>query len=316
MIKIMEFRTKYLAAYIIILLISGTAFIAGLLQENLTSKANSTKQEVADLQDTLGRMESKSLFLTNRDIANTYKSIEIRFEAMLVDNEFDLLNTTLNPNERNVYIKKIVELLIYAQGIQNSLLIIHLFRHFNISNDDFVLATQESDGYDYRITYEMWQTYNSSYGSPVYIWTAYDYYGLYFSYPAIQLLAPEFRPNDPDTGIELFIFEGGEIESILDYFLYTQIRGIQDQRNEKTENANILEAKASYISLGVSLTTISMVLASAMITRINYKKIEYEFMVLKEIEGRKEDIKPDLISIPILVIATILSILGMIFALI
>ncbi|MFX0081810.1 MAG: hypothetical protein ACFE94_08660 [Candidatus Hodarchaeota archaeon] len=312
----MKFRTKYLAAYGIILFISGTAFIAGLLQENLTSEANLAKQEVADLQDTLERMEAKALFLTNRDIANTYKSIDIRFEATLVDNELDLLNTSLNPNEREVYIRKIVELLIYAQGMQNTLLIIHLYRHFNISTDDFMIAFEEADGYDYFITYEMWQTYNSLYGSPVYIWTAYDYYGLYFSYPLIQLKAPQFRPHDPDTSLEIFIFEGGGIESVLDYFLYTQIREIQDQKNFKSEKANILEAKASYISLGVSLTTISMVLASAMITRINHKKMEHEFAILKEIEGRKEEIKPDIISIPILVIATVLSILGMIFALI
>ena len=225
----MKFRTKHLIAYGIILFISVNAFVSGLFQENFTSKANSSKAEVVDLQNTLGRMESKANFISNRDIPSTYKSIDIRVEVTLLDNEFELLNTSLNPNEREVYIRKIVELLIYAQNIQNTLLIIHLYRHFNDTAENYMIANQEADGYDYFITHEIWQTYNSLFGSPVYIWTAFEYYGGFFSYPLIQLRAPEFRPYDPDTGLETFIFEGGGIESILDFFLYSQIREIQGQ---------------------------------------------------------------------------------------
>ncbi len=310
----MKFKTKYYVVYGIILFISGTAFIAGSLQENLSSQANSIQGQVLDLQDTLIRMESKAFFLTSRDISTTYKSIDIRLEAMLVDNEFDYLNSTISQNQRDFYVKKIVELLIYSQGMQNTLTVVHLYRHFNVTTADFVIAFQESDGYDYRITYEMWQMYNSLYGSPVYIWNASDYYGPYFSYSVIQALAPEFRPHDPDTGYEIFIFEGGGIESIMDFFLYDQVRDIQDEINEKSGRVNNLESQATYISLGVSLTTVSILLSTAMITRVNHKKIEHEFKLLKEKEGREVSIEHDYLSVPVLVIATFLSTLGIILA--
>ncbi|MFW9824300.1 MAG: hypothetical protein ACFFE4_15260 [Candidatus Thorarchaeota archaeon] len=310
----MSFKTKYFIVYGIILFISGTAFIAGSLQENLSTQANTIQAQVLDLQDTVLRMESKAFFLTSRDITTTYKSIDIRLEAMLVDNELDLLNATISQAQRDFYVKKIVELLIYSQGMQNTLLIIHLYRHFNVTSVDFAIANQNSDGYDYRITYEMWQYYNNQFGSPVYIWNATDYYGLYFSYPLIQALAPEFRPHDPETELEIFIYEGGGIEGLMDFFLYNQVREIQDEINKKSGLVHSLESQATYISLGVSLTTVSMLLATAMITRINHKKVEHEFNILKEKDGREVRIQRDFLSIPVLVIAAILSVLGVFLA--
>jgi hypothetical protein len=234
----------------------------------------------------------------------------------LVDNEFDLLNDTLLQAERDFYVKKIVELLMYRQSLQNSLMIIHLFRHFNVSTNDFVIALQENDGYDYRITYEMWQNYIDDFGLPVYIWNASEYYGPFFSYPIIQTLAPEFRPYDPDTGQEIFIFEGGGIEGVMDYFLYSQVRSTQDSINTNNKIINSIESQANFISLAVSLTTVSMVLSTAMITRLNNKKLEQEFETLKAKEGREPKAKRDILSIPVLVAAGILSTLAILLALI
>ena len=62
--------------------------------------------------------------------------------------------------------------------------------------------------------------YTLLYGSPVYIWNTNEYYGNFFSYPVIQALTLLNCPYDPDTGEETFIFEGGGIERIMDFFLY------------------------------------------------------------------------------------------------
>ncbi len=312
----MKFNKKYILAYAIILFISGTAFVAGLLQENLTSNTTQIKETMAEQQTTLIRMESKAFFLTTRDISTTYKAIDVLVEVTLIDNEFDLLNATLPQAERDVYVKKIVELLMYRQSLQNKLMVVHLYRHFNTSSDDFVIALQENDGYDYRITLEMWQDYVTQFGLPVYIWNASEYYGNFFSYSVIQALPPDFRPYDPDSGFEIFIFEGGGIESIMDYFLYSQVRTLQDSINSNNKVVNTLESQTAFISLTVSLTTVSLVLSTAMITRLNHKKLEQEFEILKAKEGRELEGKRDALSIPVLIVAGILSILGILLVVI
>ena len=289
------------------------AFFAGLMQENLASKAGSLKDQVTDLQDTLGRMESKALFFLNHDLRIAAFTLENKVEITLLDRELESLNSTLTPEERENYLRTIVELIIHDQNLINVYLVIDLYKHFNASTNDFVIATEAADGYHYRITWDMWQRYVDNKGLPIRFSNAYEAYGNLWSYSMIQSLPLAWHPYSPITGKEIFVREIGLIMA-LDFFLYSPIMLTQDVIAIKLYNARILESQAQYISLGVSLTTVSMVLASAMITRINHKKIEYEFTLLKEKEGKEVKRKPDILSIPVLIVAALLSTLGIILA--
>ena len=66
----------------------------------------------------------------------------------------------------------------------------------------------------------------------------------------------------------------------------------------------------------MSLTTVGAILSTAMVNRLNQKKIENEFAILKEKEGRASEKRRDMISIPVLIIAIVLSIIGVVFPLI
>ena len=193
---------------------------------------------------------------------------------------------------------------------------IHLYRHFNQTQNNYVIATEENEGYDYAITWKMWQSFISESGLPVYIWNASEYYGGFFSYSAIQAHPLDLRPLDPDTGQEIFIFESGGIESVVDFFFLSQARALQDQINSKLDDANSLINQADRISLTLSLTTIGVIISTAMVNRLNQKKLEHEFAILNEKEGRPNEKKWDLISIPVLIIAIVLSIIGVVFPLI
>ena len=93
------------------------------------------------------------------------------------------------------------------------------------------------------------------------------------------------------------------------------MRSLQNDINEKLNNAENLENQASRIALGVALTTVAVVLSTAMANRLNQRKIEHEFEKIKEKEGRLINKRHDLISIPVLIIATILSLVGVVFPL-
>ncbi|NVM56382.1 MAG: hypothetical protein HWN66_21975 [Candidatus Helarchaeota archaeon] len=309
----MKFKTKSMIATGIILFISVSAFLAGFLQENYSGQAIDLRKEIAELQTDLDRMEAKALSLTSRDIDFTYSAIECLWEAFNKDLEFKILNSTLLEEERTNYIRQIVRSLQEVLGYSNPTMILHMYRVWDYySNlDDFYIATEETDGYDYIIPRELWDSYISVYGMPVVELTPSEWYGDFFSYDAIQALPLVERPRDPLFG-EMFVFESGGIEFLCDYFLFNPVRVLHDDINKKLNKAENLEAQASRIGLGVAMTTVAVVLSAAMANRLNQRKIEREFEKIREKEDRLAKKKRDLISIPILIIAIILSLLGVI----
>jgi len=148
------------------------------------------------------------------------------------------------------------------------IIIIILYRHFKTTTSSFYIAREDPDGYDFLVTGETWQAFVDSYGLPVEVYSAEEYYGGSFKQFA-EIKAHVNHPVDPVTWQEIFIQVGGALEFKLDYFLFSQVRTLQDEINEKLDEANILENQANGIALGVSLTTVGVILSTPMVTRLN-----------------------------------------------
>ncbi len=309
----MKFKTKSVIATVIILFISGSAFLAGFLQEFYAGSAADMRRDAENLQTILIRMENRALFLYEKDIDFTYKSFDHMRQAHLLDVEYDLLYSTLTPNERMNYLVKIVEALRSELECWTAMNVVIWYRYFNEHPQwDYNIATKEDDGYDLIINWEMWSSYVSTYGLPVEVMTPAEYYGNFFSYDDIQSLPFEYRPIDYLTMKEIFFKPIHWVDYICRYFLFEQVRSTQEEIDQMLEVFVNLEAQASSIGLGVAMTTIAVVLSAAMANRLNQKKIESEFEKIREKEERLIKKKHDLISIPVLIIATILSLLGVI----
>ena len=148
----MKFKTKSMIATFIILFISGSAFLAGFLQEYYLAQVTTLRKKATDLQGKIERMEAKINFLLGNDVKHVYRSNELRNEAGLLDVEFQILNNTLLDEERNNYIYQISQLLTILNNLRGVILFVQIARHFNSSTVNFNIANEEDVGYDLIIT--------------------------------------------------------------------------------------------------------------------------------------------------------------------
>lgn len=310
----MKFKTKSVIAVVIILFISGSAFLAGFLQEYYAGSAADIRRDAENLQVILTRMENRALFFLKNDLDFTYRAGDQLEQAHRLDVEYAYLNYTLTPNERGNYLTKIVSALTSGQTSWQALKFVQWYQYFKAHPQwDKNIATKEDDGYDLIITWERWSSYVDTYGLPVKELTPAEFYGNFSSYDEIQSL--EYRPIDLYSDQEIFSKPIHWVESVIRYFLFDQVMSTQEEIDQMLEEYVNLETQASSVGLGVAMTTIAIVLSTAMANRLNQKKIENEFEKIREKEERLIKKKHDLISIPVLIIATILSLLGVILPL-
>ncbi|MFX0004574.1 MAG: hypothetical protein ACFE9C_13705 [Candidatus Hodarchaeota archaeon] len=307
-------KSKYKIASAIILIISTGAFIVGFIQTNYLQKITDLKAEIHDLETDHDRMESKALSQRYADKDYFHRSLDYTTEAKIKDYEFEQLNDTLTNDERKVYVYTISTLMQQSINYRGATSIISIYRHFNHSTNDLIVSTEEIIGYDYRITWEIWQSFLSFYGPPVYEMNASEAYGDFFSYDYIQSRPLVERPRDLKTNDEIFFkinqTGGWTFINITDYFLLSPVISLQDKINSNLIELDKLEAEASIMAFGVTFTTVAVVISGVMANRISDKKLERQFEELKEERLRKKE--RDLISIPLLIIAAILCILGLI----
>ena len=308
-------KSRYILATLTILLISGIAYVAGSFQEDFSSIAAQMHDDARAMEEDLKRMESRAYFIMQRDVTRIREYNDLLMETGWVDREFELLNNSISPEQREIYIRKVAEMLDQLNSYQSMLLILHLYRHFNMSTDTYWIASEDGEGYDFSITWERWQSFIYDYGSPVEIETPMEYYGSYFSYPAIQALPYQMRPQDHETGAESFIRENAGVEFLCECFLLSQIQVLQDQIDAKLDEANANEAVANRISVTVSLATVAMLLATAMANRVNERESIDEIVTLRAEMGQDVAVERDYSTVPILIVAIALALFGLYLAL-
>jgi hypothetical protein len=299
-----------LVATLVVLIISAMAFVVGSQQDNYATLAIQEKEVVQDLLDDLERMEQRAYYILGRDVTRVREYGDLLVQLYLIDAEFELLNDSLSIEERQVYIRRTIDTIIQLQGYQTNLLIFHLYMHFEQTSDTYYIAHEDNEGYNFSITEQMWQTYETEHGSPVAIMTPEEYYGSLFAYDLIQALPEQLRPNNPELGEETFIVESAGIEFFCEYFLLSQVQSLQSQISMKLNEVSSLESEVDRISSSIGLVTVAMLLATIMSSRIDERKVENQIRTLRVELGRETQVDKDVLSLPILFIALILAALG------
>jgi hypothetical protein len=296
-------------------MISAMAFIAGSLQETYVTQALHEKETVQELQDDLERMEDHAYYILGRDVTRVRECLDLRADITLLDVEFEMLNSTFTPEEREVYLRRTIDTLIQMQGYQNNLLVLHLFRHFNQSTNTYYIAHEDNEGYNFSITWQMWHAFETEFGSPVMVMTPEQYYGHFFAYDMIQARGEGLRPVDPETDEEIFIFENIGVEFFCESFLLSQVQSLQNQITVMLNEVSHLESEVDRISSSVGLITVAMLLATVMSSRIDERKLETKIVALEVVMGKETEIDRDVLSMPILIVALVLAALGIYFLL-
>jgi len=300
-----------IVATVVVLLISGMAFITGSLQETYATQALHEKETVQELQDDLERMEDHAYYIMGRDVTRVRECLDLRADITLLDVEFEMLNASFTPEEREVYLRRTIDTLIQMQGYQNNLLVLHLYRHFNQSTNTYYIAHEDNEGYNFSITWQMWQAFETEFGEPVIVMTPEQYYGHFFAYDMIQARGEGLRPVDPETGEEIFIFENIGIEFFCESFLLSQVQLLQSQISVMLNEVSHLESEADRISSSVGLITVAMLLATVMSSRIDERKLENKIVALQIDMGKETEIDRDTISMLILIVALVLAAFGL-----
>jgi hypothetical protein len=264
-------------------------------------------------------MESKAYSLMEQDLEYFHKAMDAKTEAIFIDNEYEERNesTSMSPWQQYVYINEIIGALDKSIKYQNLLTVTKMHYNFIIKANqaDHYLTTKAEEGYDYIISYNSYVDYINLRWPVVLEKNSNQYYGNIL-YSSLQVRNDPNHPTNPLYNDNEIFFEFNQskgIVSVTEFFLFQPVFEVQEDIAELLSEADSLEIQASRIALGVSLTTVAVVLSGAMANRIDGRKMEQEFAKLREKEGRIPKEKHDLISIPVLIIAAIISMLGIAF---
>ena len=284
----------------IILLISASAFLAGLIQTEMNSNIITLTQEKNLLENRLDQMREKANDIYIHDLLLINEATRRVTEIRLLD--FDLLHKggNLTAEELNAIHAKITWLLWQMQSYLKVLDLSEIYRHFLVNTSDYIIASKEVDGYEYTIT----KKYHDE-NKVIENLTATEVYGMLHSFTELSgWEAPEW-----------FYYPVGDFRT----YLYAPLKAVRDKIDDLAVRTDTLSFNADRIGLGVSLTTIAVILSAAMATRMNEKKMTHDLSVIQaELDQGKTEIisESDLIPISVLLIAATLSILGVIIPII
>ena len=253
---------------VIIFLVASLAFTAGYIQNDYVSKAETARDEANDYQFNVVRIEERLRSINNRDGERSIEAISKNGELLYYALKYFTINSTLSEAEREVYRLGFAEI-VYERDILIISTMAYII-HEEFTNDPFLeeylLATIENDGFEYKITREQWEIY-----TPAYLILKENYYeqlGLSIAPGLVEdldyyVFYEEVGGNDYFNNLDW-----DNIGSLMRGPYHAEI----EKQLEKEVEAERYETLASKITIGVSITTIATILATAMGNRISYKE--------------------------------------------
>ena len=296
-------------ATIAILLVAGSAFVAGFYQNSIRAEASNLREQAVPLQENLSRMETRASIILSEDSMFRLESERYFIEARLVDDELRFLNDTLTPTERYTYLLKIDFLLGEYNQALGKLKIIVFYGHFHIDElPSYGISSEHIDGYDYFVNKSAWDWYVEVIGMPVVFLTPYEVFGEFTSFEHLNsfwnITIAHPRP-------------GGEFSRCTEYILLSSIREVETQIEQLLTLVDQRNVLADQVALGITLTAVGSILSAAMANRINGRDDKQEMAEIKAAINKEEETqkqKIDFISVPVLIISGILAVYGVVFA--
>ncbi|NHJ47646.1 MAG: hypothetical protein FK733_07655 [Asgard group archaeon] len=308
----MKFK-KGIVASIIIITIAILAFGAGFLKERVVTQIEGIKTSITEDEfqiDKIGSKISDILTLNYLTIDNANDEKKVYSDLCW---EFDAYYDNLTPADIFLYRGRITTSINTRENIIRNSIFGDVINHFDrdANESDYFFAIENPDGYNFSITKEAFTDFNNS-------------YGLYMILPANIFLnsirnASYWKPLLlPNVHEEFTIINNTDAWASL---YRTAQSEIQDGITSNTELLTKLESIVSYYSYGVTLITVATILATAMSAKLSDKEREKEFFVIKSAIDKKEEFdqtkdfekpKENKFAIPVLIVALVLSALGLV----
>ncbi|MFX1376929.1 MAG: hypothetical protein ACFFA0_14080 [Promethearchaeota archaeon] len=268
-----DIKSKERFLTIIILLISGLGFIAGIFYNTTETEANAKYGDAAEYELSADSMTLfvQSLYESDK---NSFESANIAFmEARTLTTEWlEILLLGLPPDmeslENATHKRQILGKLWEGWNLQADSTVMSLWNYFNSSNGAGArtLANYFTHRFVYIITGELWKSYNDTYPNLI-------------PFPAVTFI------NETVGGVsegilneitgelsDLYLFEFNE--SSYQNMLNDPLFEARNLAVQTLQDANLLAGQANSLGITVSFTTVAVVLSSAMSGRIDKKKLE------------------------------------------
>lgn len=295
----------YLPA-IIILLVSGAAFIGGILQNGVAEQGEASRLLVQDHEKTIGKISATmdSWYLEDANMQNQAWSLQD--EAWTLAWEVYIFETDLTQLEIDFRLDRIQSLLILADTWIAGTNAYFIEDYLDSGNSQIALKEQSEDGYDWTISKTTWDSYEVC-------WTT----------TASAFMTSYGFPDDVVTMMVNYVGSDWTVLK-LDLGAFWSVLGLRLEEeqtlaldNEKT--AISFGERATAISQAVTIIAVATVLSSAMANRIEFRNSKSDIsMILAELKGDESYIEPrsDKVANIVLPVALVLSIMGLLLALI
>ena len=268
--------TKGIITSAVILLISGLAFTTGFLKEGVVNEIEETKITLANDEALVEKINNK---ISDIMILDQLSLIEARNELQTAKGlawELNAKYAILNPTERNLFYGPIGNAVNSHRQLVQRTNIGKLISHFkrDASVDDCFLANESFDGFNYSISKVTFDDYDSNYSLSELL-TIEDFLerNQFVNYTGLadeiwSSSIVENRPNIQELDLWLPMFRD-------------ELYVIQQRISENVIDLASLESVASYYNFGITVITITTILATAMANRISDKENAKEFSPVK-----------------------------------
>ncbi|MFX1512201.1 MAG: hypothetical protein ACFFCQ_06415 [Promethearchaeota archaeon] len=261
---------------VLIIVVSIFAAISAFIQSEFTSRAEDARKDADKFQWIAERIEDRARNILDGDGRMYLDALDSYQEGAFLALKYSMFRSNLTEDEKTSYQFEFYQAMASGASDVRSLSvgIIHKAFTEDPTLDVYQIATQEKDGYNYSISRADWEIYTPIYNVSKDVFLS----GLGLGGMLTQIT--DLLDFLDDVEGEEFLFWEADFDNI-----YSLIRGplwvVVDEQRESEDDADRFETLVEQITIGVGITTLATVLASAMASRIDDKKSDREFSIIQ-----------------------------------
>lgn len=264
-------------SFVVIILVTAFAFSAGLIQNNFTTRANEARSLASEHELTGRKIDIRLRSILAQDKQFLLSSVDHFFDASVFGLKYWAFFSSLTLLEQLNMELDFVQAMLEGKGKIESTLSFQIHDQFmSTSDDSYIIAETAKKGFDYIITRETWEDF-----TPFFTLSQQNFFTTRIAFsdiltdPNIITLLTDLNNLQPS-----YIYYGFAAENI-DAMLGAPLENEISEEIRLKNLADNLESSGNVITMGVSITTVATILATAMANRLGNKQSDHNYSVLR-----------------------------------
>lgn len=304
--RLLSLFEKKLALFII-LLVTGMSFLAGYVQNNYQINADNARDNANRHETNSIKIEDRLRTISTLDGEQSLQANSRFLEAAFIALKYSTIKAsfTITLEEETNYALDFMFALMDANSMIRTTFagVVHSDFTNNANKQTYDIATESKEGFDYKIERDSWELY-----TPMYTVSKTQFFTeLGLGDISEDVADIDWLPND----YLFYKLDWDNVYSLYRVPLWDEV----DLKQYYSQLAEEYESKSFQLAIGVSITTISTILASSMASRLDDRKIDYGLVSIRSNLGENsEDIKhepSDFFALLGLILALVIAFVGL-----